>query len=265
MNARRALLPIALLAGLAPQIAGARRGPVIDSASGVPLAHVPSGTYRALYGARPEAVPVAAFSLMTRPVTNGEFLAFVIANPTYRRDRIARVFADSQYLSHWASATALGSAARDAQPVTRVSWFAAKAFCEARGLRLPSEAEWELAAAASETRANDAADARVRERLLRWYSTPNDQLPDVPHAPANVFGIHDLHGVIWEWVLDFNASSAIADAKGTRFCGSSGTSNGDTTDYPAFMRAALRSSLEASYTLANLGFRCAADARGGRP
>jgi formylglycine-generating enzyme required for sulfatase activity len=263
MSTQRAiwLLGIGLLC-LDSSSAIARRGPPETVVSGLSLVRIPAGLYRPLYrtSASADTVSVAAFMLMSRPVTNGEFLAFVTAHGAYRRDQIARVLADERYLSHWQGALALGAAARSAQPVTRVSWFAAKAFCTDHGLRLPTEAEWELAAAASETRVQGAADPRVRERILRWYSAPNTDLPDVPHTLANLYGVHDLHGVIWEWVLDFSASTIAADDSGrNQFCGSSGTSSGDNTDYPAFMRAALRSSLKANYTLANLGFRCAAD------
>src|SRR4029079_665561 len=128
------------------------------------------------------------------------------------------------------------------------------------GLRLPTEAEWELAAAASETRADGNADPSFREAILRWYSTPNQTLPDVPHGRANFYGVHDLHGVIWEWVEDFATAGLADEAQRGNFCGGTSARAGDNTDYPAFMRAALRSSLETSYTIANLGFRCAADA-----
>jgi sulfatase modifying factor 1 len=231
----------------------------------LPLVLVPAGRYEPLYPPAPgvRTLKVAAFWLMTRPVTNHEFLAFTMTHPQYRPDRIARVFADSGYLSHWAGPSELGAQVRPSQPVTRVSWFAAKAFCEANDLRLPTEAEWELAAAASATRKDARSDAKQRAALLDWYANPNPELPDVPHGPANLYGIHDLHGVIWEWVLDFNNAISVSDSrdqgdkKNDRFCGGGALLASDTTNYPAFMRAAMRSSLEAHYTSHNLGFRCA--------
>jgi formylglycine-generating enzyme required for sulfatase activity len=203
--------------------------------------------------------------LMTRPVTNAEFLAFTLERSAYRRDAIAPVFADASYLSHWATATELGPAARPGQPVTRVSWFAAKAFCESHGLRLPTEAEWELAAAASETRRDARKDASFQQRLLAWYATPNRTLPDVPHGAANVHGVHDLHGVVWEWVLDFNNAVVVSDSRKQgdtvreQFCGGGALLASDTSSYAAFMRVAMRGSLQAEYTTAHLGFRCASD------
>jgi hypothetical protein len=104
----------------------------------LPLVRVPEGEYRPTLAPVAEltAIPVRAFRLMTRPVRNDEFLRFVIAHASYRRDRIPRALADVGYLADWAGPVELGSAARPHQPVTRVSWFAARAFCEAQGLRL---------------------------------------------------------------------------------------------------------------------------------
>jgi sulfatase modifying factor 1 len=203
---------------------------------------------------------------MTRPVTNGDFLDFVRRSPGHGRDRIARVFAEPRYLSHWAGSLELGAGARDMQPVVNVSWFAARAFCRAAGMRLPLAAEWELAAAASRTRRDGSKEAAHRQAILDWYGKPRETLPDVPHGPANLYGVHDLHGVVWEWVEDFNEAVSTADTREQgesardRFCGAGAAiARGDASDYAAFMRVAMRSSLQAHYTGAVLGFRCAAD------
>ena len=47
------------------------------------------------------------------------------------------VLAGGDYLGHWAVPLDRGPNAADQQPVTRVSWFAAEAYCEAQGARLP--------------------------------------------------------------------------------------------------------------------------------
>lgn len=213
------------------------------------------------------AVRLAAFQLDRKPVTNAEFLEFVRARPQWRRDRIARLFADTQYLSHWASPAELGDKVRPSQPVTRISWFAAKAYCEAQapGGRLPTWSEWEYAAAANETSADARRDPAWRQRILGWYAQPSSKpLADVAQSPANHYGVFDLHGLVWEWTLDYNALLVSNDnreqggADRARFCGEGALSAADRENYAVLMRIGFLSSLEGNYTTRNLGFRCAA-------
>ena len=209
-------------------------------------------------------VAIRTFQLDQQPVTNGEFVEFVRANPQWRRDRVARLFADPQYLAHWQGAAELGAAARPMQPVTRVSWFAAKAYCESRGERLPTWYEWEYAAAASESKADARGDAAWRQRILDWYAQPSTTaLPDVGRGPANFYGVQDLHGLVWEWVLDYNALLVSNDSREQggadrlKFCGEGALSATDRDNYAVLMRIAYLSALEARFTTGNLGFRCA--------
>jgi formylglycine-generating enzyme required for sulfatase activity len=233
------------------------------------MALVGSGVYRPLYPASPSEreVFVRAFWLDTKPVTNADFLAFVRKNPGWRRDRVKRLFADEHYLGHWALADALGKTAPPKAPVTEVSWFSAKAYCAAKGARLPNEREWELAALASETKPDASADPGFVERILAFYAEPASSplLRDVGLGKPNFWGVHDLHGLVWEWIYDYGASLVSFDSreKGdvdrNLFCGASGANARDPSDYASFMRIAFRSSLEASTTTARLGFRCARD------
>ncbi len=207
------------------------------------------------------------FSLDRRPVTNAEFLVFVSAHPQWRRGRIAALFADGEYLSHWASATELGANARPDQPVTRVSWFPARAYCESVGGRLPTWYEWEYAAAADAQRPDARADPAWRERILDWYGQPaGGSLADVGQSAVNYYGIQDLHGLIWEWVEDFNALMVSGDSREQgdpdklKFCGAGALSLQDKDNFAVLMRVAFLSSLEARSTARSLGFRCAAGA-----
>jgi len=79
-------------------------------------------------GAGVKEVKLQTYALDREPVTNAPFLAFVERNPHWRRDRVTRLFAEPTYLSHWAGPAALSANARPDQPVTRVSWFAARAY-----------------------------------------------------------------------------------------------------------------------------------------
>lgn len=239
-------------------LCGATPGPALQ------LHAVGPGKIRLLYDAEPAAVD--AFQLMVRPVTNQEFLQFVTDNPRWQRGRAPGLFADAGYLSHWQGPLELGANVRPDQPVVHVSWFAGKAFCQAYGMRMPTELEWEFAAAADSSKADARKDPAFRERILAWYSKPIAQLPDVPVGAANIWGIKDLHGVVWEWVYDFNNNIVRGDSRDRRggetaeFCGATSLNANDTTDYASFMRFAFRSSLSGSSTAGSLGFRCAADA-----
>ena len=232
------------------------------------MARVPAGIYRPLFRSENDAkeVPVKAFALDIHPVTNAEFLDFVRANPRWRRSQVKRLFADENYLRHWAGDLELGDSTTTNSPVTQVSWFAAKAFAAWQGKRLPTTAEWELAAAASPTRPDGENDTDFKKQIVAWHSSPSpERLPPVGTGRANCFGVHDLHGLAWEWVADFNTSMVTGDARGDSglerqlFCGSGSKGAKDVTDYAAFMRFGFRSSLKADYTVHNLGFRCAKD------
>ncbi len=215
--------------------------------------------------ARPPVAPpvkVQPFWLDVRPVSQGEYLAFVKAQPRWRRSEVPRLFADAQYLSKWKGDLELFAPEWEAAPVTQVSWFAAKAYCAARGARLPTLAEWELALL-DEGREKEA----VTRRILEWYQAKRDERPHPAGEGAkNGYGVQDLVGLVWEWTLDFDASPVASDARSPEggtglFCGSGGAEAADPSDQASFLRYAFRSSLKASYTTHDLGFRCAKDDR----
>ncbi|QYM78779.1 formylglycine-generating enzyme family protein [Horticoccus luteus] len=211
--------------------------------------------------------PVAAFRLDEYPVTNAEFLAFVRAHPQWRRSRVSRLFADSTYLNHWAADLEPGPAAPPDSPVVQVSWFAARAYARALHARLPSTAEWEFAAAAGYTSPDGKHDAQLNRDLYAWFARPSPAvLPSIATAKANFYGVRGLHGLVWEWVDDFNTALVANDSRADSgldrdlFCAAGAVNVKDTNDYAAFMRQALRSSLKANNTTSSLGFRCAYDA-----
>ena len=234
------------------------------------MALVPAGVYRPLFRGEndPKEIPVKSFYLDVYPVTNDDFLEFVRANPRWRRSQVKRLFADESHLKPWAGDLDLGVEAEKIKnaPVTYVSWFAAKAYCAWKGKRLPTMAEWECAANASPTRPDGENDPDFKKQILKWYTTPTPQtLSKVGGRRANYFGVHDLHGLVWEWVADFNTALVTGESRGDTgldrqlYCGSGSEGANDRGNYPAFMRYGFRSSLKADYTVHNLGFRCAKD------
>ncbi|MBS0394955.1 MAG: formylglycine-generating enzyme family protein [Proteobacteria bacterium] len=249
-----------------PGLAAAALLAAAAAAAGAAPASLPGGEFTPVVAPGPDqkTVRLAPFALDVTPVTNGDYLAFVTLHPEWRRGSVPSLKADSQYLAHWQGPLTPGEGARAEQPVTHVSWFAARAYCAAHAGRLPTWYEWEYAAAADETRGDARADPAFRERILAWYAVPSGRpLPAVGQGPANVYGLRDLHGLVWEWVEDFGGLMVSGDSRNQgdpdklQFCGAGALAAESREDYPVLMRMALLSSLEASYTTANLGFRCA--------
>ena len=222
------------------------------------------GLYTPLYMKETEAKQkVCDFYMDVYPVTNAEFLEFVKANPKWRRTNVKRLFADKSYLNNWKNDLELDENAKPNSPVTNVSWFAAKAYAEWVGKRLPTIAEWEYVASASKEKKYAASDEKTINRILEWYSKiSNGEIPSVGSTEKNYWGVYDLHGLIWEWTYDFNTALVTGESRGDSdfernlFCGSGASSAKDVKNYPAFMRYGYRSSLKANYTTHNLGFRC---------
>jgi formylglycine-generating enzyme required for sulfatase activity len=259
---RAPFLPAALLVALLVTFAAA--APAATLAGG--RARVPGATFETILPPAPgvTTATVPAFELDRTPVTNGQFAAFVAAHPRWRRDRVARVFADEAYLRHWTS-DARPAPGTERQPVTQVSWFAAKAYCEAQGARLPTWYEWEWVAAAGATERDARKDPAWRQTILDWYARPaSAALPDVGAGTPNVYGVRDVHGLVWEWVLDPGALMVSGDNREqgdpdlTKFCGSGALSVEQKDNYAMLMRIATLTSMKASYTSKTMGFRCAA-------
>ncbi len=224
-----------------------------------PLVSIAGGAWRPFFPGKdePPEVAVRPFRLETHAVTNEQFRAFVSAVPAWRRSRRMEVFADKNYLAHWSDDLAFPAEMAQA-PVTNVSWFAARAYARWIGRRLPTLAEWEFAAQTGE--GTEAA-------ILAWYTKATPPAPaPVGSGLRGAFGADDLHGLVWEWVGDFNTALVTGESRGdaglerSLYCGSGSIGSADPRDYAAFMRYALRSSLRGSYCMKNLGFRCAADA-----
>lgn len=227
---------------------------------------IPAGIYVPIQRSTKDAAQVAvpAFLLDERPVTNADFLTFVTANPKWQRSKVSRIFADESYLEHWAGDLEPGAKAPSGAPVVRVSWFAARAYARWAGKRLPTTAEWELAAAAGYTSADGRKDAVLQRDLYAWLARPVPAIQsDAATARPDFHGVRGLHGLVWEWVDDFNTAMVTGESRGDAglerdlFCGAGSAGAKDPTDYAAFMRSALRSSLKANNTTTSLGFRCA--------
>jgi formylglycine-generating enzyme len=227
------------------------------------MVSIPGGRYRPFLQRKdqPAVVIIHPFLLDVNAVTNEEFLVFVKANPGWARTKVSRLFADIGYLSQWAGDFEIGNDKIKNSPVTNISWFAADAYARWKGKRLPTQAEWEYAASAAPEGMKKGA--KLTRIILAWYDHPNPViLPRVQSTYENTYGLYDMHGLIWEWVEDFN-SIIIQRESGTNAnsfsCAAGSLNSTNKEDYAAFMRFAFREGLQARYTINSLGFRCAKD------
>ena len=227
------------------------------------MALISGGNYLPLYGTiDKKPIDITPFYLDVYPVTNQEFLDFLKKNPRFLRSEIKKIFALESYLSHWENDTAFGNLNPQA-PVTNISWFTAKAYCECQQKRLPEMDEWEFAAMADEKEIDARTKEEYTKSILSWYEKPNTWKNPVGKTSRNYWGVYDLQGLIWEWTYDFNSlflsgeSRKNTDSDSSLFCGISSLNATNLMNYAVFMRYAIRSSLKANYTTKNMGFRCA--------
>ena len=217
-------------------------------AAGAHAAPVPidAGEYRprVLTGAA-EIVRVEAFRLDPTPVTNADFAAFLAEHPEWQRDRAPAIYRDPGYLADFRQAD-------PARAVTQVSWFAAAAYCESRGGRLPTLDEWEYVADAYREQSPDA----YATMLFDYYADPSSHAQRRADAGlAGRWGVRNLHGVVLEWVEDFQL------LLGDGSCGDTARFlvENDPAHYVTFLRYQTRSNYAPQTTTSTLGFRCAYD------
>lgn len=168
--------------------------------------------------------------------------------------------------------------ARETMPANCVSWYVAFAFCVWDGGRLPTEAEWEVAAANGEDglrypwgNSTPAADKHAVFDCLGdgvIGCTPNDILPIGSRINgANKWGHLDLAGSVWEWTLDYYDATYYQAIGTCAACACNNCSNlseltprvirgGGFTSTGNMLRATARASKSPISADAYTGFRC---------
>lgn len=140
---------------------------------------------------------VDAFFMDVYEVTNADYLKFVLANPEWQKGNVQE---DIFYLEHWnGNDFPLWKADH---PVTHVNWYAAMAYAQWVGKRLPTEAEWEYAARGGLVgKKFPWGDEDIDETRANYDFTAGGTTP-VGKYPSNGYGLYDMAGNVCEWCLD---------------------------------------------------------------
>jgi len=245
------LLVLVLLAGAAsflwPWFRGSTNGPTnavdksITNSIGMRFAPIPAGKFMrgATKNVDKEAdedegprreIGISAFHMSVHEVTQAQFKRVMGYNPSFMsRDGTQ---ADLEYIDAPAGgADQVEGLDTSAFPVENVNHDEAKEFCRkltalpeeaasGRAYRLPTEAEWEYA-------------SRGQDKTYRKFGSTGDELtPEganigegnirrptkVGSFPANRFGLHDMHGNVWEFCADwwghYPAGGEVEDPRG---------------------------------------------------
>lgn len=220
-----------------PQVGIPHADSIPDELGGGPLpgdVEIPGATFQ--LGATPDLpfvfdnekwahpVEVPPFKIARAPVTNGEFAEFVESGGYLRREWwsyqgwVWRTKTGAQHPLYWRRGGA-GWLRRhfdtlvpleEHAPVIHVNWFEAEAYCHWAGRRLPTEAEWEMAASAEP--APGGGGIAGRKRRYPWGDEPPSPhranldwrfvgCVDVGAFPAgdSAFGCRQMIGNVWEW------------------------------------------------------------------
>ena len=226
-------------------------------------------------------VYVDSFYMDKYPVTEAEFKEFIEANsesirPTKwyewndnRDSTIDHIYHDADYLRNLKMSIFPDYNAN--HPVTWVSWYAAMAYAQWVGKRLPTEAEWEKAARGGLTSQKYPWGQSIDKSKANYNLTFN-KTTSVGAYPANDFGLYDMVGNVREWCLDkwdkgfyakspninpISDDSIIEVTEGFKDIYTSRVLRGGSwVSTPENVRNAYRAGSPPFFTCMNIGFRC---------
>jgi len=227
-------------------------------------------------------VHVDSFFMDKNLVTNIQYKEFVDANPQWQKasdwfdwhkklkTSIRKKFHDGDYLKDWNENNYPDG--KEHHPVTWVSWYAAMAYAEWIGKRLPTEAEWEKAARGGLMWQKYPWGNTIDTTYANYQSNIGDTTK-VGEYPANGFGVYDMSGNVWEWCIDvYDADYYLESPKRNPISGASALKSvsvdmtdapkyrvlrgGSWLDAPQFLCSDYRYKNVSTRTLSRIGFRC---------
>jgi formylglycine-generating enzyme required for sulfatase activity len=158
------------------------------------------------------------------------------------------------------------------RPVENVSWNEVREFIRrlnaregTNRYRLPTEAEWEYAARAGTSTKYSSETPALNE--FAWHlKNANRQTHPVGEKRGNQWGLHDMHGNVWEWVQDWylpgtyakaGDKSTVIDPQGPAEAATRVLRGGSWSNEARYLRSAHRNAYPPDYKSANVGFRVA--------
>ena len=186
------------------------------------------------------------------PVTQSQWEALMGENPSHFLD-------GGTFLG-------VGRKTSPQRPVESVSWDDCQAFLrklnakvsEAGRFALPSEAQWEYACRAGTT-GTYGGTGRLDD--MGWYSSNSGgETHPVAQKGPNDWGLHDMHGNVWEWCADWHGPyprGSVTDPAGPSSGSHRVGRGGSWIIHARFCRSAIRLILDPDYRINYLGFRVA--------
>ncbi len=236
---------------------------VLDSSSedAIVLVLIPGGEFA--MGSEPSDRPFFVDELSAgddeQPVRQVSLLPFLLSKAPVTRSQWDRLQRD-----------ALGEEGERGLPMTGVSWTSIKQCFADWSLELPSEAQWEFACRAGTTSVFSSGDRSEDLHSVGWVMTNSrNRLHPVGTKQANAYGLHDMHGNVWEWCEDsYLPSYAGAPVDGSpRLSGSKRkVIRGGSFEHPARVaRSASREGIRPEAIVNHLGVRATRAVRTLRP
>jgi formylglycine-generating enzyme required for sulfatase activity len=193
---------------------------------------------------------------------------FEVTNEFYAACMNAKVCAPPNHAYSFTHEVYFGEPEFADYPVIYVNWYMAKAYCEWRGARLPTEAEWEKAARGTDGKTypwGDWIDCTMANYDTGVDYCRGDTTPvGIYEVGKSIYGLYDMAGNVQEWVSSLNLPYPYNERDGRE----SLTSNGDRIMRggawviydPVALKSFTRVSQPPDSSFNNVGFRCAEDA-----
>ena len=239
----------------------------------IPAGEFQMGSNNGEYDEQPvHSIYVDAFYMDVHEVTNVQYKKFVDTNPQWQKNRIPDKYHDGNYLKHWNGNTY--PKGKGNHPVTYVSWYAAMAYAQWVGKRLPTESEWEKAARGGLPGRKYPWGNLIDSSKANYDRSIGDTAPVGQYTP-NTYGLYDMSGNVWEWCLDayhvdFYARSSLRNpvsdsnisniiSNFTNVKSSSVLRGGSWRSLAPYVRSTNRYSGPPKLTTNIIGLRCAKD------